>query len=85
MNDEIDEKDVIRYKDFLLGSLESMDDEELDVFDARFRLIDKRASLISIISGMSDDEDDIDEYGTPSSERLENMYVYVRDAYWAGE
>lgn len=65
-------------KDYIISILEEMDEEELDAFDQRFRLINKRESLTHIIHTM--DETDEDEV-----ERLNSIYGYVRDAYWAGE
>lgn len=65
-------------KDYIISILEEMDEEELDAFDKRFGLIDKRESLTHIIHTM--DETDEDEV-----ERLNSIYSYVRDAYWAGE
>lgn len=65
-------------KDYIISILEEMDEEELDAFDKRFQLINKRESLTHIIHTM--DETDEDEV-----ERLNSIYGYVRDAYWAGE
>lgn len=65
-------------KDYIISILEEMDEEELTAFDTRFGLINKRESLTHIIHTM--DEEDEDEV-----ERLNSIYGYVRDAYWAGE
>lgn len=65
-------------KDYIISILEEMDEEELTAFDNRFGLINKRESLTHIIHTM--DEEDEDEV-----ERLNSIYGYVRDAYWAGE
>lgn len=65
-------------KDYIISILEEMDEEELTAFDERFRLINKRESLTHIIHTMDEmDENEVD--------KLNSIYRYVRDAYWAGE
>lgn len=71
--DEETELGVGGHKDYIISILEEMDEEELDLFESRFRLIDKREILTHIIHTM-DDEDDAD--------KLSSIYSYVRDAYW---
>lgn len=72
--DEEVELSVGGHKDYIISILEEMDEEELDLFDSRFRLIDKREILTHIIHTM-DEEDDAD--------KLSSIYSYVRDAYWS--
>lgn len=65
-------------KDYIISILEEMDEEELTAFDERFRLINKCESLTHIIHTMDEmDENEVD--------KLNSIYRYVRDAYWAGE
>ena len=75
---EIREETLGGDKDYIISILEEMDEEELDAFDNLFRLIDKRDTLTHIIHEM----DDMDENVV---ERLNSIYRYVRDSYWAGE
>lgn len=78
MSDEIKEETLGGDKDYIISIIEEMDEEELDAFDVRFRLIDKRESLTHIIHTM----DELDE---TQVDKLNSIYSYVRDAYWAGE
>lgn len=65
-------------KDYIISILEEMDEEELTAFDEQFHLINKRESLTHIIHTMDEmDENEVD--------KLNSIYRYVRDAYWAGE
>ena len=78
MQDEYKEETLGGDKDYIISILEEMDEDELTAFDDRFRLINKRETLTHIIHTMDEmDEDEI--------ERLNSIYRYVRDAYWAGE
>lgn len=74
--DEEAELGVGGHKDYIISILEEMDEEELDLFDSRFRLIDKREILTHIIHTM-DEEDEA------TTDRLSSIYSYVRDAYWS--
>lgn len=65
-------------KDYIISILEEMDEEELTAFDEQFHLINKRETLTHIIHTMDEmDENEVD--------KLNSIYRYVRDAYWAGE
>lgn len=78
MQDENEEENLGGDKDYIVSILEEMDDEELTAFDERFHLINKREALTHIINTIDEmDEDEV--------ERLNSIYRYVRDAYWAGE
>lgn len=61
-------------KDYIVGVVEEMDEEELVSLAERFNLIDYRKSLINII--MSIDED---------SDELQRIYTFTRDGYWSGD
>lgn len=77
MNEEIEEEyNVGGNKDYIISILEEMNDDELDDFDIRFRLIDKREILTHIIHTM-DERDEVE------AEKLSSIYSYVRDAYWS--
>ena len=79
MNDEeIQEMSVSGHKDYIISILEEMNEEELDIFDNRFRLIDKRDELSKIILNMDEQDDEV-------IDKLSKIYSYVRDAYWSGE
>lgn len=75
---EIREETLGGDKDYIISIIDEMDDDELTAFDEKFRLIDKRETLTHIIHTM----DEMDEHEV---ERLNSIYRYVRDAYWAGE
>lgn len=62
-------------KDYIISILEEMDEEELDTFDVRFRIIDKRETLIKLVR-------DMDETNEDSIDKLSSIYRYVRDSYW---
>lgn len=77
MNEEIEEEfNVGGDKDYIISILEEMNEDELDDFDIRFRLIDKREILTHIIHTM-------DENDETEADKLSSIYSYVRDAYWS--
>lgn len=77
MDNEIEEEfNVGGNKDYIISILEEMNEDELDDFDIRFRLIDKREILTHIIHTM-------DENDETEAEKLSSIYSYVRDAYWS--
>lgn len=77
MNEEIEEEfNVGGNKDYIISILEEMNEDELDDFDIRFRLIDKREILTHIIHTM-------DENDETEADKLSSIYSYVRDAYWS--
>lgn len=78
MQDEYEEETLGGDKDYIISILEEMDEDELTAFDEQFHLINKRETLTHIIHTM-------DEMDENEVERLNSIYRYVRDAYWAGE
>ncbi len=78
MQDEYKEETLGGDKDYIISILDEMDEDELTAFDERFHLINKRETLTHMIHTMDEMDDD-------EVERLNSIYRYVRDAYWAGE
>lgn len=78
MQDEYEDETLGGDKDYIISILEEMDEDELTAFDEQFHLINKRETLTHIIHTM-------DEMDENEVERLNSIYRYVRDAYWAGE
>lgn len=70
------EEEIDGNKDYIVSILDEMSEEELDEFDVRFRLIDKREILSHIIKRLDEgNENDMD--------KLSSIYTYMRDSYWS--